>query len=227
MKTDLHWDLLGGGPATSVYLTALGMIQNLGINVSPDAIRYLINRNAQPAAEVVKAAAASGKSVDEVNAAVNNTSKPPYTPDSEPQTATSTGLDNDQAVSKGIPDPWDDTPDTFVPDTSLAKELDDTISLEGDPAKVMRQDQVKAEAAWNDFKQKLAQNPTTEENAIKREIKFRAGEVSDLNARIAQSEEIMRTTGNKSWQGVIEVQKADLQRQQLALRDARTRLGES
>ena len=48
------------------------MFQNMGINVSPDAIRYLVNRNAAPA-EVVKAAAQSGKSVDEVNAKVNDT----------------------------------------------------------------------------------------------------------------------------------------------------------
>ena len=92
--------LLDGKPGSQVYLTLLGMFQNMGINVSPDAIRYLVNRSAEPAQEILKAAKQSGKSVDEVNAKVNDTTQPEYSVNEEPTTSASKSVDEAVPVAK-------------------------------------------------------------------------------------------------------------------------------
>ena len=85
---------------SQAFIKTIGFLQNLGFNLTPGAIKQIYKASKTAAPEVVAAAKAMGKSVDEVDASVNNVVRKEYSPDLE--------------LNEGV------TPDTAIPTADSA-----------------------------------------------------------------------------------------------------------
>ena len=123
----------GETPTSQAFTAAVGFVQNLGINITANAVVNRVTRGAaKPAKEVTEAAEASGKSEEAVQLSIDDVTVPAYRSDLEPSEAVRVADDTDVPVSRATDGNEFVNPDALTAETLRQRGLDDDFLTSGD-----------------------------------------------------------------------------------------------